>query len=1041
MSIRYLILIFAMATACSTPGESVSPAPDVGDDVVVDLEAPGDAASPDTGAADLPPVGDAVTPPEDTAPDGLEPECEAGEGCFLDPCDDNAQCLSGWCVEHMGEDVCTKHCTEDCPPGWTCRPVGMDGPDVASVCISEVSNLCKPCAGASGCKALGGAEDVCVSYGDEGSFCGASCDAAGGEGCPWGFSCQEVETVDGIASIQCVADAGVCPCTDKSVSLALWTPCAVDNEWGECLGKRVCAEEGLGACDALVPAVELCNGEDDDCDGDVDEPLEVEGDYVPLCDDGNPCTTDACSGADGCTHVALDGGECIDGDPCTVGDHCEAGVCLGSPVTCDDDNPCTDDLCEETGGCAFPPNTAACDDGDLCTLADACAAGACVGGPPPLCLDGNPCTDDACAPQSGCNFAANDAPCDDGNACTVGDGCADGVCGFGGAVDCDDGDPCTDDGCAPATGCVHTLNTSPCDDGDLCTTGDHCHLGSCIAGGALACVDGNPCTDDACSALSGCTFTANDAACDDGSACTTGDHCAGGVCAITGVLTCDDSNPCTDDACEPASGCTHTPNNASCSDGDPCTAGDHCAGGVCVIGDDASDCDDDNPCTDDWCEGDLGCHHAYNSLPCDDGDLCNTGDVCVVGVCVGIGVVDCDDGDVCTDDACVPAAGCVHVDNTAACDDEDACTPLSSCQGGACVGQGAIFCDPAEHCADGACVPACFTAACVPETGCAFTPVAGCCGNLIEEAPETCDDGNLVDGDGCSALCESEGPPGIYYVLEGDPDPAHVFDTIERTFRYENNLTNGIWHKPSNSIIVGDYDYVGYWHHPADAGGYPHNPDHGTGYYVRMVQMPGRNLAAYTTTTGGGGSPPAYPSDIRLAALDPDTGTLGTPIPVTLSDGYAGTCNLISSSVTELMISDGSSTIRRYEVPQEGGALQLVGVVTLSSPIPSTAACVTGCYSGTFAWDGKYFYFATHAQGSSGLGYRVYAEDGALVGTYTAAGAGNLNGAYFDWGVGRYTSHDGYGYREGGSIYSSQGGTGDSQFYSPVSPVHTLHED
>ncbi len=1141
MSIRHLILLLAMATACSPPGESVTPAPDVAADSAAEVEVPPDVDFPDQATSDLPPAGDMESPPGDAAPDGLEPECEAGEGCFLDPCDDNAQCLSGWCVEHMGEDVCTKHCTEDCPPGWVCRPVGMDGPDVASVCISEVSNLCKPCAEASGCKALGGAEDVCVSYGDAGSFCGASCDAAGAAGCPWGFSCQEVETVDGIASTQCVADAGVCPCTDKSVSLALWTPCDVGNEWGECPGKRVCTVDGLGVCDALVPALEICNGDDDDCDGDVDEPLEVEGDYVPLCDDGNPCTTDSCAGGGGCGHTALDSGECIDGDPCTVGDHCVSGVCLGSPVTCDDDNPCTDDLCEETGGCTFPPNTAACDDGDpctlgdhcadgacvsvpvdcqclvdadcaaledgdlcngtlvcdteilphacvvdpgtvitcpgpgdgpaaiclqaacdpatgacslapdhdgaacddgdLCTLGDACAGGACAGGPPPLCLDGNPCTDDACDPLSGCVFAPNDAPCDDGNACTTGDGCVDGVCGFGGGVDCDDGDPCTDDACAPATGCVYSLNEAPCDDGDLCTTSDHCHLGSCIPGGALACADGNPCTDDACDPLGGCAFTANDAACDDGSACTTGDHCAGGVCAITGVLACDDGNPCTDDACAALSGCTHTPNDAPCSDGDPCTAGDHCAGGTCVTGDDASDCDDENPCTDDWCEGDQGCHHAYNSLPCDDGDLCNTGDICVVGVCVGIGVVDCDDGDVCTDDACVPAAGCVHVDNTAACDDGDACTPLSSCQGGDCVGQGAIFCDPAEHCAGGACVPACFTAACVPQTGCAFTPVAGCCGNLIEEGPETCDDGNLVDGDGCSALCESEGPPGIYYVLEGDPDPAHVFDTIERTFRYENNLTNGIWHKPSNSIIVGDYDYVGYWHHAADAGGYPHNPDHGTGYYVRMVQMPGRNLAAYTTTTGGGGSPPAVSSDIRLAALDPDTGTLGTPVPVTLSDGYAGSCNLISSSVTELMISDGASTIRRYEVPQDGGALQLVGVVTLASPIPSTAACVTGCYSGTFAWDGKYFYFATHAQGSSGLGYRVYAEDGALVGTYTAAGAGNLNGAYFDWGVGRYTSHDGYGYREGGIIYSSLGSTGDSQFYGPVSPVHTLHED
>ncbi len=398
-------------------------------------------------------------------------------------------------------------------------------------------------------------------------------------------------------------------------------------------------------------------------------------------------------------------------------------------------------------------------------------------------------------------------------------------------------------------------------------------------------------------------------------------------------------------------------------------------------------------------------------------------------------------GVVCTEEGWVPAAGCVHVNNTADCDDEDACTPLSACQGGMCVGQGAIFCDPADHCADGACVPACFTASCAPETGCEFTPVAGCCGNLIEEAPETCDDGNLVDGDGCSALCESEGPPGTYFLLDGSPDYAHVFDTIERTFRYGNNLTNGIWHRPSNTITAGDYLTPGYWFHPANAGGYPSSPNNGSGHYVRMVQMPGRNMVAYTNVGYSGGSSPAVPGDLRLAAIDPVTGARGAPVVAQLSDGYTGSCNLISSSVTELLISDSASTIRRYEVTAGSGALEFVGTVTLASPLPGDATCNGGCYSGTFAWDGKYYYFASKVQGSSGTGYRVYAADGALVGTYTAGGGGNINGTYFDWSVGRYTSHDGYGNRQGGSIYSAQGGTGDSQTYGPVSTQHTLHED
>jgi len=61
-------------------------------------------------------------------------ECEPGEGCFLDGCAENADC-----------------------------------------------------------KAVGGADDVCVDYGEGGRFCGGACavEVGAGKKCPWGFSCQE----------------------------------------------------------------------------------------------------------------------------------------------------------------------------------------------------------------------------------------------------------------------------------------------------------------------------------------------------------------------------------------------------------------------------------------------------------------------------------------------------------------------------------------------------------------------------------------------------------------------------------------------------------------------------------------------------------------------------------------------------------------------------------------------------------------------------------------------------------------------------------
>jgi hypothetical protein len=195
--------------------------------------------------------------------------CEPGEGCFLDPCSDNSKCMSGWCAEHLGEGVCTVQCIEECPPGWTCRQIAGPGPDLVFVCVSDFASLCLPCASGSDCKGIGGTEDVCVGYGPVGNFCGAECGDDGD--CLWGFSCIEVASVEGTQSKQCVYGAGLCPCTEKAIKLGLWTSCTATHEAGSCEGKRVCTEAGLSDCDAPVPAPEVCDGIDNDCDGDVDE--------------------------------------------------------------------------------------------------------------------------------------------------------------------------------------------------------------------------------------------------------------------------------------------------------------------------------------------------------------------------------------------------------------------------------------------------------------------------------------------------------------------------------------------------------------------------------------------------------------------------------------------------------------------------------------------------------------------------------------------------------------------------------------------------
>ncbi len=710
-------LLFGACSSPSTIADAASP-PDTGDggrsDTVAEVTIqPGEIVSEPDALFDL------FEEDVDVAADPPLPMCEPGDGCILDHCEENGDCQSGWCVQHLGDGVCSQICQEECPPGMSCQQVAGTAPDLVFICVSDFANLCRPCAANADCTSVGGAADACISYGDEGSFCGGGCGEDGD--CPWGFSCLEVESVDGVPLVQCVADAGTCPCTGSSIARGLSTPCRVTNAFGICEGMRSCTPDGLSECSASVPAKEDCNGSDDDCDGEVDEPDLVEGAYVLLCDDSNPCTEDSCSGKEGCVNEVLDGTSCDDLDPCTVADHCVAGSCEGEAVECDDGNPCTEDSCTAKGGCVHVPNALPCDDEDPCTVGDLCAEATCSGTPVGCdCVadadcaaleDGNACNGTlvcdttalpyqcvvdqetvvecpapegpeafclaaACDPGDGeCSLvpANGGAPCDDGNKCTYGEVCADGACVQGKPLNCNDGNPCTDDSCQPGIGCVSTENDGPCDDGNPCTINDLCQQGECMGGGALSCNDNNACTNDVCNPLKGCLHTNNNQPCDDLDPCTEQDACSGGVCLGSVAKDCDDGNPCTNDTCVPLAGCSHSNNSNPCDDGNACTVADKCIGGICNPGKPLS-CDDGNVCTDDWCNPAEGCAHSNSNNKCDDNNSCTTGDQCKDGVCVGTGDVDCDDGNPCTKDLCTANGGCQHQDITAPCNDGDACT-------------------------------------------------------------------------------------------------------------------------------------------------------------------------------------------------------------------------------------------------------------------------------------------------------------------------------------------------------------------------------
>ncbi len=69
------------------------------------------AITVDTPSVDVP------APPETPDPGPQDTSTEPLAGQFLAPCDDNADCDSQLCVTHLGGQVCSKACVDDCPAG------------------------------------------------------------------------------------------------------------------------------------------------------------------------------------------------------------------------------------------------------------------------------------------------------------------------------------------------------------------------------------------------------------------------------------------------------------------------------------------------------------------------------------------------------------------------------------------------------------------------------------------------------------------------------------------------------------------------------------------------------------------------------------------------------------------------------------------------------------------------------------------------------------------------------------------------------------
>ena len=441
------------------------------------------------------------------------PDCMMEPGAPQCPCQDNSTCDVPICLPTAQGAQCAKPCIENCPEGFKCIGVAGQGGDIQPVCVDKWPHLCDPCANSAQCGAVGLQAPACVDAGKDGHFCGTACKAD--SDCPGGYSCASVKSVEGNDVQQCQPTAGAtCTCSPSAIADQLSTACfaeAKDDKGaviGQCKGVRACGPTGLSACNAS-PQTETCNGQDDNCNGLVDE---------GTCDDKNPCTLDQCDAiAQTCNHSNSPGSCDADGNNCTVGDACVEGKCvIGALKSCDDGNPCTTDACDPAKGCTkSDDNGLPCSDGSACTVGDACTGGACVSGALKNCPDGDACKSWTCNDTSGkCEQSAkpDGTGCSDGTACTSADVCTGGSCA-GTPVDCDDKNPCTLDTCDPLAQCKHAVANTPCDDGNACTTGDSCtpSLASAKCLGTpinivTECGDGTPCTTDTCDKIAGCVY-------------------------------------------------------------------------------------------------------------------------------------------------------------------------------------------------------------------------------------------------------------------------------------------------------------------------------------------------------------------------------------------------------------------------------------------------------------------------------------------------------------------------------------------------------
>lgn len=274
----------------------------------------------------------------------------------------------------------------------------------------------------------------------------------------------------------------------------------------------------------------------------------------------------------------------------------------------------------------------------------------CVGASAPSCDDTETCTDRGCEAVevdatrlpawTGTPPSLRDAgPSPDGGRSDGGrgDAGADAAAGCSTADDCNDGNPCTDDVCT-ATGCRNPENTVACDDRVFCNGLDTCAAGTCSVHAGNPCGGATTCSEALGGRCEGCRSDTD---------CPTPTYGAYGACEFSDGCAVNGEHArtvrrftCTAGSCVPSDSPERTTCSRASTDGRPCASRTCAAEGPC--GGFSDECDETGEATRSCFEGvcsagscstvpvteTVSCSRSTNGAACGPGGGCGGWSAC-----------------------------------------------------------------------------------------------------------------------------------------------------------------------------------------------------------------------------------------------------------------------------------------------------------------------------------------------------------------------------------------------------------------------------